>query len=209
MPSGWWAAVKRFVRGTRRGAFNRVVVHSLLLPPGALEALGGEPWLLWTRCRFRPRGGGGDEMTPTALTDRVGEPGLESLDDLEVSTEEAPRRERAALLEKRRDFLRGRWGDDELVERLRAVLAALATGRRVLLPQGAESEQLLAVAWSILPARDRLGTPWTTHLAPAVGNLFHLASCPDPRALRNQQEEPDCWALPLVEPIPDDAGRMR
>lgn len=205
LPSGCWAAVKRFVRGTRRGAFNRVVVHTLVVPPAALGALAGEPWLLWTRCRFRPPAGGA-ELTPSALTERVGDPGLDDLDDLEVSTEGEPRSERAALLGRRRDFLGERWGAEELEERLRAVLAALAGGRRALLPQGAESEQLLSVAWSLLPVEDRLETPWTTHLAPAAGNLFHLASCPDPRALRNEQEEPDCWVLPVTEPVPDDAG---
>jgi hypothetical protein len=204
LPSGSWAAVKRFVRGTRRGAFNRVVVHTLVIPPAALGDFGGEPWLLWTRCRFRTPGGA--ELTPASLTERVGDPALDELDDLEVSTEEEPRAERAALLGRRRDFLRGRWGGEELEEKLRAVLSALAGGRRALLPQGAESEQLLAVAWSLLPPEDRLETPWTTHLAPAAGNLFRLANGPDPRALRDEQGGPDGWVLPLAEEVPDDAG---
>ncbi|HEX9732469.1 MAG TPA: hypothetical protein VGG06_10845 [Thermoanaerobaculia bacterium] len=195
LPSGAGAAVRRFVRGTRRGSYNRVVVHTLVVPEATLEALAGEPGLLWTRCRFRAPGGA--ELTPAALAEVAGEADLERLDDLALAPLDDPAGERAALVERRRDFLRQRWGDAELGERLRRVLAATLAGRRVLLPQGAEAEQLLAVAWSVLPPADRLATPWTTHLAAAAGALFQLACCPDPRTLRAGQDDPDGWVLPL------------
>lgn len=203
LPSGAWAAVKRFVRGTRRGAYNRVVVHTLVVPGEVLRELACEPWLLWTRCRFRDRQG---EVSPAALTERVGEPGLDRLDDLEVALDGEARAARAALLEKRRDFLHRRWGEDELAERLRRLLAALASGQRVLLPQDAEAEQLLTVAWSLLPAEDRVETPWTTHLTRGAGRLFHLACGPDPKAMAAEQDDARRWVLPLAEPVADDEG---
>lgn len=202
LPSGAWAAVRRFVRGTRRGAYNRVVVYTLVATEETLAALADEPGLLWTRCRFR--GDGGGERTPAALAEAAGEPGLERLDDLELVPLADPAAERAALLARRRDFLRQRWGDRDLAERLRRVLAAKVAGRRVLLPQGAEAEQLLAVAWSVLPPADRRATPWTSHLAAAAGKLFQFACCPDPPALRADQDDPGQWLLPLAEPVADD-----
>lgn len=207
LPSGRWAAVKRFVRGTRRGAFNRVVVHTLVVAPEALRALADEPWLAWTRSRFRPRDGG-EAWTPGELTDRAGEPGLDHLPDLELLPVDDPRGARRALLEQRRDFLRHRWGDDQLAERLQSVLAARAAGWRVLLPQGAEGEQLLTLSWSLLPAADRLETCWTTHLAPAAGQLYHLASCPDPAGWRGAQEHPERWDLPFSGGAPRDGGEV-
>ncbi len=132
LPSGSWAAVKRFVRGTRRGAFNRVVIHTLVLSPEALHELADDPWLLWTRCRFRPLSGGG-EVSPAELTEEAGEPGLDRLADLECLTTADSGAERCTLLARRRDFLGQRWGAARLDEGLRAVLAAMAPrppGRR-------------------------------------------------------------------------------
>ena len=75
LPGGRFALARRFVRGTRRGAFNRVVAHTLLVPRETLGEVAEEPWLLTTRCRFRDRAGG-RERTPAELGEWAAAAGL-------------------------------------------------------------------------------------------------------------------------------------
>jgi hypothetical protein len=201
LPSGAWAFSRRFVAGRRRGAFNRIVVHTLLLDRRALAAVGEEPWLLLAADRFATAGGAlGLGDLDAALAD----PALRSLDDLELLPPADPQAERRDLLLRRRDLLAERWGGEALARRLAWALASLEAGRRVLLPQGREGENLVALAASALPARDRTAAGFTTHLGPGAGDLVLLAAAPRPAEARREQGRPDEWLVP-EEPV-DAAG---
>lgn len=203
LPSGAWAFSRRFVAGRRRGAFNRIVVHTLVLDRQALNAVGEEPWLLLAAERFPAAGS--DSRALGDLDAALSDPGLRSLDDLELLPPADPQAERRDLLLRRRDLLAERWGAEVLARRLAWALAALEAGRRVLLPQGREGENLVALAASALPARDRTTAGFTTHLGPGTGDLVLLAAAPRPAEARREQGRPDEWLVP-EEPVAAAGG---
>jgi hypothetical protein len=109
------------------------------------------------------------------------------------------------------EFLRRSWEGTVVDSRLAAALDTVRAARRLLLPQGAEAEQLLALAWSVLSAADRRATPWTTHLAPGTGTLFRFAMSPHPGEARREQTRPEEWTLleidgPHVPPTVAEPG---
>jgi hypothetical protein len=203
LPSGAWAFSRRFVAGRRRGAFNRIVVHTLVLDRAALDALADEPWLLLGGDRFAAPDGGAFALG--GLDERLSDAGLRQLDDLVLRPPADPRAERRDLLLRRRDLLAGRWGGETLARRLRWALSALEAGRRVLLPQGREGENLVALAASALPAADRPAAGFTTHLGPGAGELVLLAAAPRPDDARRQLARPDEWRL-VEEPVSAAGG---
>lgn len=203
LPSGAWAFSRRFVAGRRRGAFNRIVVHTLLLDRQALAAVGEEPWLLLAAERFASAAGGALGLGD--LDALLADPALRSLDDLELLPPADPQAERRDLLLRRRDLLAERWGGEVLARRLAWALASLEAGRRVLLPQGREGENLVALAASALPARDRTAAGYTTHLGPGAGELVLLAAAPRPAEARREQGRPDEWLVP-EEPVAAAGG---
>lgn len=189
--SGNWAFGRRFARGKRRReAFNRIVTWTLVVPEPLLEALAWEPWLL-TTCRFRPADGAGS-LTYRQLTEQ--ETDRAAL-DLAAEAPDAPEAQRLAFLAPRVEFLRERWGQEDLKKALGRALGVFENGGRLLLPQGAESEQLAALAWSALPRRDRRAIAWTTHLAPGSGGVFQLANIPAPEEARHAPGGERTWTL--------------
>lgn len=175
LPGGSWAFGKRFARGTRRGSYNRIVVYTVILPGGALEALEWDPWVL-PACHFRAAG---QERSFQDLTE-WGEEIPRALPDLQMAPPADTTAKRHEILESRRRYLEGRWSRDDFATALAQALGALEQGSGLLLPQSIEHEQLLALAWSALPRRDRVEIPWTTHLAPGGLDLFRLANAPSP-----------------------------
>lgn len=201
LPSGRWALSRRFVHGRRRGSFHRVVAHTLVVPPAVLEAVDDDPWLLVARCRYRAVGGGELVATLGEWGQRLAEvePGT-PLDDLVVEAPENPQAMRAESLERRRSFLAERWGSDRLDRSLEAIFAALADGRRLLLAQDGEHEQLLALATAALPPADRRGTGWTTHLAVDAAGSFAIANTVEPEAARRQLDPAQGWSVTSEAP---------
>lgn len=175
LPGGLWAFGKRFARGTQRGSLNRIVIYTLALPGEVMAALEWDPWLL-PACRFATEE---EERSFHDLTE-WGDEFPRILPDLQVVPPPDTTARRHGLLESRRRFLEERWGRDTLAAALAQALGAIEQGSGLLLPQSVEHEQLLALAWSVLPRRDRAEVPWTTHLAPGGLDLFRLANAPRP-----------------------------
>ncbi len=177
LPSGAWALTRRFVDGTRRGSYNRIVVHSLMVPEDVLGGLADDPWLLLGKGRLRSLGG--EAQSFADIGHGAAQDGFGSLSDLECLAPPDPRRERRALVARRLAFLKRQWEEPRLHACLLSALGAVEAHDRLLLPEGAEGEQLLALVWSSLPVADRLAIPWTTHLAPGTAGLFRLAMTPE------------------------------
>src|SRR3954466_5108478 len=194
LPSGAWAFSKRFFHGKRRGEFNRIVNHSLIISESQMDELLWEPWLLVTTCQFQAQGGAVEESYDS-LTARAGEPGLRSVRDVVAIAPYDLADRRYTMIEDRCDFLRTAWGEAELIGNLAEVFAAVENRCPLLLPQEQETEQLLYLAWSTLPLSDRKRITWTTHLAPGGGAFFRLALTPEPRAARAEQEKPEEWMV--------------
>ena len=192
LPSGRLALVRRFVGGERRG-LNRVVVHLLVLSETLLRHLEGDAWLLASACRYRLPGGPLQSLAD--LGRQAAAAGLQRLDDLECLPPEAPRQASLKAIAERRGFLAGRWGEERLRQTLAWLFDALSAGKRALLPQDLEHEQLLALAVAALPLADRLQVPWTTHFAPGVPVAFRLANAPDMEEARQLHRNLDEWRL--------------
>lgn len=195
LSTGRWALVRRFLHGTRRGGFHRVVTHTLVFDDAVLEALGWDPWLLHSASRFQERGSDREPGAWSRLEAWIGDPKLERVQDLVCLAPAAADEAAAEIAEERRGFLRDRWGDEALTERLAWIVAALLEGRRLILPQGPESEALLALAWSSLPGQDRLRCPWTTHFAPGVRVLFRLINADEPEQARRMHQPMEEWVV--------------
>ena len=175
LPSGAWALTRRFLHGQRRGAFNRVVVHVLVLPPALLDSLGDPPLALrahaylgegrepWIRLGDRLIEEGGFGGPPVAL------PRLAVLAPADLEEQ------RIAAILAQRDHLLAGWGEDRLRASLDKAFAALAAGR-LLLDQAPDEEQLLTLLFSLLPARDRRRLAFATHLSIESWGLFRLAA---------------------------------
>ncbi|MEM1204333.1 MAG: hypothetical protein AAGN66_13965 [Acidobacteriota bacterium] len=205
LPSGAWAYSHRFPHGKRRGSYNRIFVHTLVLAPHTLDALDREAGLLRSQCRFHRLDGEGPTETLKALGDALAD-GVDRipgglLPDLGVALPADPAAARRGELSRRRDYLRRQLGGDGLLRRVTAALSILEGGSRVLLPQDTESEQLLALVASILPWPDRGRLPWTSHLAPDAGARFRLANVPEPeRAARRLADGASWRRLDQAEP---------
>jgi hypothetical protein len=195
LPTGRWALMRRFLHGKRRGNFNRVVSHTLLFDDGVLHHLADDPWLLASASRLQATGRSGTAAAWGQWEERLGDPGLTSVEDLLAQVPADAPRAAAELADERRGFLRSRWGDERLEAQLAWILAALLDGRRLILPQDRESEILLALAWSSLPREDRRNAPWTTHFAPGVRILFRLINADPPEQARRMHDPMEEWAI--------------
>jgi hypothetical protein len=175
LPSGAWALTRRFLHGQRRGAFNRVVVHALVLPPALLERL-DDPLLALRAHAFL-----GEGREPwIRLGDRLIEEGsfggaALALPRLAVLAPADLEEQRIAAVLAQRDHLLAGWGEARLRQSLERAFAALAAGR-LLLDQGPEEEQLLTLLFSLLPSRDRRRLAFATHLSSESLGLFRLAA---------------------------------
>jgi len=206
LPSGAWAYSRRFVGGRRRGAY-RIVVHTLVLDRAALAAIAEDVWLLVGRAGVRAPGRS-EPMPLSDLDAALSDPALRRLDDLELVPPREPVRVRRHVLRQRLAALADHWGREALADRLARTLAAVEAGRRLLLAQGSEGENLLALAWQALPVRDRLATGWTTHLGPGVGDLYRLANALRPAEARGELSAADEWLL-AGETTVDERGGSR
>jgi hypothetical protein len=195
LPSGCWAVTHRFVSGFRRGSFNRVVAHTLVVPGEVLARSDQQPWLLIRRARFHPLHGEAPDRDLAGLAEVAGDPQVRELPDLEAVLAGEAREESLSLILEWRRELAAQWETPGLARRLGEVFAALESGRRVLLPQSPAYATLLALCWSLLPPADRLASPWTTHFAPGVRVLFRMANAIDLAAARNVHRNPAEWAL--------------
>lgn len=206
LPSGAWAFSKRFFHGKRRGEFNRIVNHSLIISEREMDELWWEPWLLVTACQFQERGGTVEESYDQ-LTARAGEPGQRSVRDVVAIAQYDLADCRYTMIEGRCDFLRTAWGGEVgLISNLAEVFAAVENRCPLLLTQDQWTEQLLYLAWSTLPLSDRQRIAWTAHIAPGGGAFFRLALSPDPYAARAEQEKPEEWVVFVRDEILDGAG---
>ncbi|MEM7246269.1 MAG: hypothetical protein AAF533_13050 [Acidobacteriota bacterium] len=174
LASGRWACCRRFLSGKRRGAYNRIVAHVLLLEAEPLAKLGHDVRLLSSSCRYRSPSMRSPELLP-ACSARAASSADGQLEDLELLLPRDVRAASAALDDRLTDHLLGCWGHRRLTSALRWVLQRSEAGTRVLLPQETACEALLKLAWSRLPPGTRRRTSWTTHLAPPVSR-FRLAN---------------------------------
>lgn len=181
LPSGAWALTRRFLHGTRRGAFNRVVAHALVLPNALREQLDDPPLTLRAHALL------GEQREPwVRLGDRLAEElvfagALLPLPELKLLVPEDAAEQRIAAVLAQRENLLAAWGPDRFQEKLERAFAALAHGR-LLLAQGPQEEQFLALLESLLPWRDRCRLAFTSHLAIEALRLFRLAAIESPDA---------------------------
>ena len=167
LPSGAWAFSRRFINGRRRGAFNRIVVHTLVLDARALDAIIHDPWLLL------PEGMlflDGRPCTLHALGEAALAARSSTLLPVQLVPSPAPSEDRIREILARRDALAAQLGANDLAATLGTVFGAVHWRERVLLPAGTEGQRLLALAWSALPLSDRRQVSWSTHCA-------HRARC--------------------------------
>jgi len=195
LPGGSWTLIKRFVRGTRRGGFNRIVVHALIFGPDILEPLGADAWLLVSACGFRPAGEASKLLTHAQLTLLVSVPELTELAALDCVLPADPLASTLTAMEDRRLYLERTWDPVTLDNGLASLLSALESGRSILLPQAPEFEQLLALVWTTLPPADRPSCPWTTHFAPGTRVLHRLANSPEPETTRRLHPNSAEWLV--------------
>jgi hypothetical protein len=175
LPSGSWAFTRRFASGRRRGS-NRIVIHSLVLSPDAMTACASNPLLLLGPRRLSESG----DATPTTfvalgLRYLSGEP----IGDVELIPPLDAAAETLAVIDARRKHLARAWTQPILEARLAGVLTGIANRRPTLLGQSLEEQDLLILAWSILPAAQRRQIAWTTHLAVPMLADFALANADD------------------------------
>lgn len=179
LPSGAWALTRRFLHGRRRGAFNRVVVHALVLPPAVLDALPDPPLALRSGAAL-----GASREPWVRLGDRLIEEGSLGgpplpLPDLALEVPADLETQRIAGILDQREHLLASWGEEPLRLRLGRSFAALAQGR-LLLDQGPQEEQFLGLLFSLLPWRDRRRLAFTTHLPVEALGAFRLAAIEAP-----------------------------
>jgi hypothetical protein len=168
------AFVRRFVHGTRRNATqNRVFVHTLFLEDATFDALHRLPWLLADATFSRA---GESERHPLRLDPADPLLDLSRFTALEWSPEPALLDGIAARFRKRLEFLDKRLPN--AASAVAATIGALQRQRPVLLPQGGAYEQVVLLAWSMLPPPDRAEIAWTQHDAQNVHIAFELASTP-------------------------------
>lgn len=200
LPSGAWALTRRFLHGKRRGAFNRVVVHALVLPPELLDRLDDPPLALRSDAVLGEDGEPWIRLGDRLIEESVFAGGPLPLPPLAVAAPADLAERRVAALLGQREHLLASWG----AERLRAVLtqsfAALARGR-LLLDQGPEEEQFLGLVFSLLPWRDRRRLAFTTHLPIEALRLFRLAAIDSPRQVL-ERLPPGHGAFGLHSPLP-------
>lgn len=207
LPSGAWALSRRFVSGKRRGAFNRIVAHTLVLADDVLSALAEEPSLLTSHCTYRPLGRGAAEpLEFFQLGKMAADPKLSQLVDLSCQPPAALTRALIDLGTQRRRYLLRSFSVDELEERLAAVFGALEQDKNILLPQEPSYEELLRLAWSSLPPAGRRQVPWATHFAPGVRIAFRMLNAPNPPRAREQQAHTEDWRLVDQPGLSADSG---
>ncbi|NJL29091.1 MAG: hypothetical protein HC897_15005 [Thermoanaerobaculia bacterium] len=202
LPSGLYALSRRFIHGQRRGTFNRVAAHALIVSEELLSALDFEPTLLISHCRYRLSDGSEHNLA------EIGEGLMRRLDgdgtpaevplpmtDLTVGLPDDIYEARWAVLRLRLQHLLKIRPAEQLERELAAAYTVLERGHRLLLPQGSTDEQLLFLLWSALPWHDRRELFWTSHLAPTASDLFALANAPEPDVLLPKLGQREPWHL--------------
>ncbi len=204
IPNGRWAFVRRYPRGFRRGETqNRVFVHTLFIDETIFAALGGLPWIL-VESRFRDEGE--EEFRPLTLgaappPENAVLPRLECLlpdgDPAEAAVERLAFR--LSLVNKQLLEAGATQPGEAAVG---AVIAALASNDRVLLPQGELFEQLTLLAWSMLPFSDRESLAWTQHDSSGISGVhFAVANTPQPASAL--AEDPSAYLVDITSDATD------
>jgi len=182
LPSGAWALTRRFIHGKRRGAFNRVVVHALVLPPALLDRLADPPLTLRAHAALGEAGEPWIRLGDRLLEESAFGGSPLPLPDLAVAVPADFAERRIAAVVDQREHLLASWGEERLRDSLRQSFAALAQGR-LLLDQGIEEEQFLGLLFSLMPWRDRRRLAFTTHLPIEALAAFRLAAIEAPQQL--------------------------
>lgn len=183
LPSGSWALTRRFFEGKRRGSFNRVVVHALILPPALLEQI-EDPLALRAFGRFE---GGrtwvqlGDVLVAQLLGPGVAPKGAVSeVGDLSLALPGDFAELRVQQILSQQKALRRQWGD-ALLHRNLVTAATIFSGqeKRLLLEPG--DELFLAFVLSLLPFRERCHLAWASFVPPEAAESFRLLLTENPR----------------------------
>ncbi len=179
VPGGRTAFTVRFKNGTRRGGSqNRLFVHTLFLDDELLAALHGLPWLLYDQ-PLRLNGRDLYLTNDVAPLLDAGFPALEWSNSIPDGEAFANLRDRYTQFSQR--FAQsGASGGISGFDAVAAVLEAVRSGRRAVLPQGMLFEQLSLLAWSMLPPADRLSLPWTQHDSRAAASSLGVANAERP-----------------------------
>ncbi len=208
--SGRWAFTHRFAQGNRRGNFNRIVVHSLVLETGDLNLLCQDPWLLLSKAVY-----GKDRQRLIALGADLAEGYRgptevgQTLLPLDVRLEGNPDDERWQITRSRLDNLQKKSDLAAVAGGLAEILSALAGGARLLWPQGPNEVQHMLLTWSMLPAPDRSNRGYTTHLNPNAASLFALANVPEPEQQIARLPGSDSGGWKLHDDLPPAAPWAR
>jgi hypothetical protein len=190
---GSWALLTRVIRGERRGGYNRVVAHTLVLPPSALEACGWDAFVVLAS-RFARREPGSGELELDEVVEMAVN-ATDTLPDLSLHAPDDPEDVRERLLAISLARLGANSAGTEPVRALAWVYSALRAGGRVLLDDSPGGRALLAAAWESLPTADRMRVPWTEHLAPGAEFDYRLACAPQPQELVTAGVLGEHWLL--------------
>ena len=183
LPSGSWALTRRFFEGKRRGSFNRVVVHALILPPALLDQI-EDPLALRAFGRFE---GGrtwvqlGDVLVAQLLGPQVAPTGkVSQVNDLHLALPGDFAELRIQQILSQLKALRRQWGD-ELLQRHLVTALTVFSGQeaRLLLEPG--EELFFAFVLSLLPCRERCRLAWASFVPPEAAGSFRLLLTENPR----------------------------
>lgn len=202
LPSGAYALSRRFIKGRRRGSFNRVAVHTLVVSEELLIALDFEPTLLNSHCRYASSSETESNLSELgemlmSWADASAAQGAEllRLPDLAVVLPEDAVATRWIVFHLRLQHLLKSRRPEQLEGELAAAFTVLERGQRLLLPQGSSEEQLLLLLWSALPWLDRRELAWTSHLAPTAADLFAIANVPEPSFVLPKLGQRELWRV--------------